>query len=108
MMNFSTMWVFTCVGIIIILLLLVASTTFKCLSSSALASILQIVALVVFIVLFGILFMYFLGSNSDFEDNLEQFTKKAKARAKQTYIEAMVRNATLKRLMMSTTTLPPS
>lgn len=83
------MWIVTFVGIIVILLLLVASTAFRCLSSNTLASILQIGAIVIFIVLFAFLMIFFLSSSSDYHDNLEEFTKKAKARAKSNYLKQL-------------------
>ncbi|KAI1289856.1 hypothetical protein HDE_09076 [Halotydeus destructor] len=93
-MDYSTMWLMTCLGIVIVLFMLAASTALRCLSSNSLASILQIGALVTFIVLFAILFLVCLGSNSDYEDNLEGFTKKAKARAKNNYLKLMAHNLT--------------
>ena len=97
MMNMSTMWIVTFVGIIVILFLLVASTAFRCLSSNTLASVLQIGAIVIFIVLFAFLMLFFLSNASDHHENLDDFTKKAKARAKSNYMK----------MLLSTTTHPP-
>jgi len=96
-MNLSTMWIVTFIGILVILFLLIASTAFRCLSSNTLASVLQIGAIVIFIVLFAFLMLFFLSSASDHHDNLEEFTKKAKARAKANYL----------RMLLSTTTSSP-
>lgn len=96
-MNLSTMWIVTFIGILVILFLLIASTAFRCLSSNTLASVLQIGAIVIFIVLFAFLMLFFLSSASDHHDNLEEFTKKAKARAKANYLK----------MLLSTTTSSP-
>lgn len=79
------MWIITCIGILFTLLLLIASTAFRCLSSNTLASIMQIVAIVVFVVMFAVILILFLSSNDDQFVNLEQFTKQAKLRSKATY-----------------------
>lgn len=91
------MWIVTFVGIVVVLFLLVASTAFRCLSSNTLASVMQIGSIVIFIVLFAFLMIYFLSSSNDHNDNLESFTRKAKARAKSNYLR-----------MLLTTTASPS
>lgn len=105
-MNLSIMWIVTFVGIIVVLLLLVASTAFRCLSSNTLASILQIGAIVTFIVLFAFLMIYFLSSASDHNDNLEQFTRKAKARAKSNYLRLLLSSTMSSNISVWTTASP--
>ena len=101
-MNLSIMWIVTFVGIIVVLLLLVASTAFRCLSSNTLASVMQIGAIVIFIILFAFLMIYFLSSSNDHNDNLDTFTRKAKARAKSNYLRMLLSTTASSSLNVST------
>ena len=81
------MWLITIIGIVVVLTLLIASTAFRCLSSNTLASVLQIGSIVIFIVLFGILMLYFLSDSDDGHEILDEYTRKARAKQKSQYLK---------------------
>ena len=93
-----TMWILTSVGIVVVMCLLVASTTFRCLSSSPVTTILQIGALVIFVVMFASLLIFFLSTSDDGHELLEEFTRKAKAKEQEKFMKYLASvNYTLKR-----------
>lgn len=107
------MWLVTIIGIIVVLLLLIASTAFRCLSSNTLASVIEIGSIVIFIVLFGILMLYFLSDSDDGHEILDEYTRKARAKQKSQYLNIIAaineqRNASKILLALSTTSSPPS
>lgn len=91
------MWIITCVGIMLVLAFLVAST--RCISSSSFGSIMQISLIVIFVIVFSLILINFLAAYEDQYDNLEEFTRKAKERERVQLINHLLsKNITFNRL----------